>query len=765
MKHQCTIFAFLLGLMMAGQSFAQTPPYLSAELPVEERLEDLMGRMSLEEKVGQMCQYLGLEYLRQTEEIRKTQGVDPTSDAYSFYKGVKAADIEALVRQGLIGSFLHVDSYQEANTLQKLAEESPLKIPLLLGIDAIHGHGMYTPGATVFPTPIGLSSSWDTTMVEEVARVTAREMRATGFHWTFSPNVDVSRDPRWGRVGETFGEDAYLVGLMGAAMVRGYQGSDFSGQEEVLACAKHYLGGSQPLRGLNFSPMDISERSLRELWLPPYKAALDEGCYTVMAAHNEVNGVPCHANEYLLNDILRDEWGFKGFVVSDWTDIARLHNLHRVAPTRKEADILAVNNGMDMHMHGPLFFESILEGVRAGRISESTIDKAARSILYAKFQMGLFEHRYVTDEQAAETLLAPAHRELALESARKSMVLLRNEGDLLPLAKDMNRVLVTGPNAHNATILGDWAVPQPEESLITVLEGIQAVVAEQTIVDHHPVADLRNITDEEIEQAVAKAREADVAILVVGENSLRHTWNERTCGENAARATLGLFGRQLELVQRVHATGTPTVVVLVNGRPLALPWCTAHVPAILEAWEPGLLGGQAVAEALFGVYSPSGKLTVSFPNSVGQIPCFYNYKPSSYYRSFADEETKVLYPFGHGLSYTQFEYTDLKVPANVEAGQTVPVSVTLANTGKMAGEEIVILYLNDEYSSVTTPVLEMKAFRRIALKPGESQVVRFELQPEQLMLLDKNLNRVLEPGTFEVKVGGLSGQFEVDPLR
>lgn len=758
MKRNITL---IIALIISININAKPLPYLQADLSIDKRLEDLMNRMNLEDKVGQMCQYVGLEHMRHVEEIRRTEGVDETSDAFGFYKGMTSKDVEALVKRGLIGSFLHVADYQEANDLQKLANKSPLKIPLLIAVDAIHGHGLYMPGATVFPTPIGLSSTWDLELVEEVARVTAKEMRATGYHWTFSPNVDVARDPRWGRVGETAGEDPYLVSLMGAAMVKGYQGENFSDPNHVIACAKHFIAGSQPLRGLNFSPMDVSERNLREIWLPPYKKVLDQGCYTFMAAHNELNGIPCHANDYLLTDILRDEWQFKGFVVTDWMDVSRIHNTHKVTETRKEADILAVNAGIDMNMHGPIFSDHIIEGVNEGQISEEKIDGIVRRILYAKFQLGLFENRLVNKKQVKNTILNPEHKKLALKSANKSLVLLKNENNLLPLNKDLKTILVTGFNANNETILGDWAVPQPEEQLMTVLEGIQQTVSIETDVLYQPVENLRSIQDEEIDNAVELAKKAEVAVVVAGENSMRHEWDERTCGENVARTSLGLFGRQLELIQKIHATGTPVVVVLVNGRPLAIQWCKDHIPAILEAWEPGLLGGLAIAQTLFGENNPSGKLTVTFPKSVGQIPCFYNHKPSAYFRTFADAETGFLYPFGYGLSYTTFEYSNLQVPNIVEKGEKVYISVDIMNAGDRDGEEVAILFTNDVYSSVTTPVKEMKAFKRIYLKKGQKQTVQFEIKPEQLTLFDRNFIPVQESGTFDVMVQNLKGNFNV----
>lgn len=727
---------------------------------VKNKVDKLLSTLSLEEKVGQMCQYVGIAHMKQVEEWHLADGIDPTNDAYGFYKNFSASDMEDFVKKGLVGSFLHVSDWQEANELQKLAMQSPNKIPLLIATDAIHGHGMYVRGATVFPGPIGLSSTWDTSLVREIARVTAQEMRATGYHWTFSPNVDVVRDPRWGRVGETFGEDPYLVGLMGEAMVKGYQGNAFSSEENVIACAKHFLAGSQPLRGLNFAPMDVSERALYETWLPPFQKVVDAGVYTAMAAHNELNGVPCHSNKYLLKEVLRNELGFDGFVVSDWTDIARLHTLHKVAFTRKEADYLAVSAGIDMHMHGPEFYHNVLKLVKEGKIPEKKIDNAVKKILYAKFKLGLFENPYVNASIVEKKVLTTRNKNLALEAARKSVVLLKNQNNLLPLNKSLNSIFITGPNADNQTMLGDWAKPQPEGNVLTVKTAIEHLVSKNTEVLFQPIEKIKSIADDEIEEAVEKAKKAEVAIVVVGSNSLRHNWGkEKTCGENAARANLCLFGRQKELIQRIYATGTPTVVVLINGRPLSIKWCAKNIPAIIEAWEPGMFGGTAIAETIFGDNNPSGKLTISIPASVGQIPCFYNHKPSAYFRSYVDEETGTLFDFGHGLSYTTFDYSPLKMPNQIIEGESLKISVKVKNTGLLDGYETVIVYINDLFSSVTTPVKEMKAFKKIFLKKGEEKEVHFTIKPSQMRVLNQQMEWQTEPGKFEVMVSGQKKEF------
>ena len=429
--------------------------------------------MTLEEKVGQMCQWVGLEHMRTAAQDLTVDDLN-NNTARGFYPGITEEDVRQMTIDGKIGSFLHVLTVKEANQLQELARKSRLKIPLIIGIDAIHGNAQVV-GTTAYPTSIGQASMFDVDLVEEICRQTALEMRATGSQWTFNPNVEVARDPRWGRVGETFGEDPYLVSLLGAASVRGYQGDGFGSAENVLACAKHFIGGSQPINGTNGSPTDISERTLREVFFPPFKATVDAGVYSFMTAHNELNGIPCHANPWLMEDILRKEWGFKGFVVSDWMDIEHIHDLHHTAVDNKDAFYQSVDAGMDMHMHGPEFYEKVIELVREGKLTEERINESCRKILYAKFQLGLFEKPFTDEKDYKGVLFNEKHKATALEAARKSIVLLTNDG-ILPLdgAKYKN-IFVTGMNADNQTILGDWALTQPDENVTTILEGLKSV--------------------------------------------------------------------------------------------------------------------------------------------------------------------------------------------------------------------------------------------------------------------------------------------------
>jgi beta-glucosidase len=528
----------------------------------------------------------------------------------------------------------------------------------------------------------------------------------------------------------------------------------------VLACAKHYIAGGEPANGLNFCAMDLSERGLREVFLPPFAAAVEAGVATVMAAHNEVNGVPCHGNRYLLTEVLREQLGFSGFVVSDFTDVSRLYSLHRVATSIKDADRQAVQAGIDMHMHGPGFFDEVCELVREGTLSESEIDAAVRPILECKLRLGLFERPTVDLAQVPARLAPESHKALALETARKSLVLLKDDGALLPLAPDAGPILVTGPSARAQTILGDWCLEQPAENVITVLDGIRAQVAPGTEVRYYDCGDLLEIGDAQIEQAAALAAQSAVAVLVVGENPLRYA-ESKTEGENVPRADLDLPGRQLELVQAVVATGTPAVVVLVNGRPQSVSWIAENVPALLEAFHPGMMGGQAVAEALFGAVNPGGRLPYTVPRSVGQLRAIYNHRPADYFRRYRLTPNEPLYPFGYGLSYTTFAYRGLEVPATVRSGDDVPLRVTVANAGDRAGDEVILVYLRDLFSSVTTPVKQLVAFRRVHLRAGQEQTISLTVQADQLALYNVDMLRVIEPGDFELHVGDQKATFSV----
>ncbi len=740
----------ILSLMLCSFAFSQS--YLDPSMQINQRITDLLSRMTLEEKVGQMCQYVGIEHLKNSERNLSKEQMK-NSDAHGMYPNLHSSDLIKLVEQGLVGSFLHIKNLEEANYLQNIAAKSRLKIPLIFGIDAIHGNALQR-GYTVYPTPITLASTWDRELVEKISIQTAKEMRAAGMHWTFTPNIDIARDARWGRVGETFGEDPYLVSELGVASVIGFQQRDFTEDEKVIACIKHLIAGGEPVNGLNVSPMDVSERELREIHLPSYKAAIDAGAFSIMTAHNELNGVPCHANSWLVNDIIRNEFGFKGFVVSDWMDIERLYTLHKIAESPKEASYLSVKGGVDMHMHGPDYLEHVVELVKEGRLYEKDIDNAVSKILEAKFKLGLFENSIVKKEKHDEIVLNNNHKQTALEAARNGIVLLKND-NLLPLNKT-TKVFVTGPNANNQTILGDWAVLQPEENITTIYEGIKTLSnGKVSFLDCGE--DFLTISDKNIKLAGKMAKKSDVAVVVVGETSLRNLWNTKTCGENTARNNIKLVGKQLDLVKAIQKTGIPTIVVLVNGRPLGTTWIDKHCDAIIETWEPGMKGGEALAEILFGDINPSGKLPITIPRNVGQLQMIYNHKPSQYFRKYYDDTVEPLYPFGFGLSYTKFKYSDLKLEKKIiSKDEPFKVSVKVKNRGNVIGDEIVQLYIRDEYSSVTRPVKELKDFKRITLKQGEEKIVEFMINPDKLAFYNIAMKKIVEPGAFQIMVGSSS---------
>ena len=733
-------------------------PYLDSDLDVTKRVEDLMNRMTLYEKACQMNQFVGLEHMKKAEKDLSPEDMKK-SDAQGFYKGVFSEDVKQMIINGQIGSFLHVITAEEANYLQQLANKSKLKIPLLIGIDAIHGNALYR-GATVYPSPITIASTWDENNSYDVGIQTALEMRSTGSHWAFTPNIDVMRDARWGRVGETFGEDPYLVTQMGTAMINGLQQGDFTGTKKVIACAKHLIAGSEPINGLNLSPMDISERTLNEIYLPPYKSAVDAGVFSIMAAHNEVNGVPSHSNKKLMTNIIRNEWGFDGFYVSDWLDIERLETLHKVARNFKEAVYLAVDAGIDMHMHGPNFPELVVELVNEGVLSEERVNYACSKILEAKFKLGLFENRFVDEDDISKKIFNQHHTETALKLARQGIVLLKNN-DVLPLVSpknSKNKILVTGPNANNQSILGDWHSAQPDENVYTVFEGIKKIGTEMGyLVDYHNSNEnIKRISEKDITKTIEIANEYDLVVLVVGDNSMRYKWNQKTAGENTARAELNLAGKQLELAMRLKESGKNIIVVYVNGRPISEPWISENINAIIEAWEPGSYGGLAVAEIMFGKINPSGKLPLTVARSVGQLKMFYNHKHSMYFRDYAMQTNKPLYSFGFGLSYTKFDISTPKLNSSKFKKGILSVSVNVKNIGEIAGDEIVQLYISDKYSSITRPVKELKAYQRVSLKPGESKEIVFELNKSAFAYYDSEMNYVVEAGDFDILVGNSS---------
>ncbi len=758
MRLKLLLITFLTVFYISAQEDSSYKLYLDSSKSHIDRLNDLMSRMTLEDKVYQMNQFVGLDHMRKAEKDLSPEDL-VNNDAQGFYKGVFSNDVMKMTQEGKIGSFLHVLTAEEGNLLQELANESRLKIPILIGIDAIHGNALFS-GATVYPSPITLASTWSDKFLFDVGRQTALEMRATGSHWAFTPNIDVLRDPRWGRVGETFGEDPFMVGNLGASMINGFQLNDFTGTNKVIACAKHMIAGSEPINGLNASPMDVSMRTLKEVYLPPYKKAIDAGVYSIMAAHNELNGVPCHMSSWLMTDLFRNDWGFDGFYVSDWMDIERIETLHHVASSLKEASYLAVNAGMDMHMHGVDFPEAVIELVKEGTLPISRVNEACSKILMAKFKLGLFENRFVDIKKIPENIFTSEHRFTALETARKGIVLLKNS-NLLPLNKVKNskKILVTGPNANNQSILGDWHAVQPDENVTTIYEGIKDLGESKGYnVSFFDSGDnIRKISNKNIQNTVNASKDADYIIVVVGDNSMRYKWKDKTAGENMARAELNLAGKQLELVSSLKEINDNVIVVYVNGKPISEPWIQNNIPSIIEAWEPGNLGGKAVAEIIFGDINPSGKLPLTVPRTVGQLQMIYNHKPSQYFHKYAFEKNKPLYEFGFGLSYTKFKYSKPRLlNTSFEDDSIIKVEVSVTNIGEMDGDEIVQLYIRDNVSSATRPVKELKGYKRIHLKVDQTKKVVFEITPESLAFYDIDMNYVVEPGTFKIMTGSSS---------
>ncbi len=749
--------ATILLLSLISSVFAQQKPrYLDPQEPVIERVKDLMDRMSLEMKIAQMCQYVGLEHMRDAEK-NITEEELLGGHARGFYKGLHSSAVERMVKQGLIGSFLHVLTTQEANYLQKLAEESPLKIPLLMGIDAIHGNGLMS-GATIYPSPITMASTFDPNLIKESFRQTAEEMRASGMHWAFSPNIEIARDPRWGRVGETFGEDPYLVSQMGIASVNGLQNDFIDKDKSVLACVKHMAGGGIGNNGTNASPVEIGEGELRNIILSPFKNTIQQTHpFTLMPAHNEINGIPGHADKRLLTEIARNEFGFKGFIISDWMDMEAISRKHKITETIKEAFQISVDAGVDMHMHGPEFLENIKELVLEGKLSEERINQACEKILTAKFMLGLFENRYVNSGKQSKNVFTKEHQQTALDIARKGVVLLKNENDILPIVSGKYKnILVAGPNSDNQSIMGDWVFDQPRANYVTVLDGIKSFSKNSTIHYIDVGWNLRESNNDSITKVIEISEKMDLIILVLGEDSFRQHWKEKTAGENRDRMDITLWGKQQYLVEELKKTGKPIIVVLVNGRPLATPWLKDNIDAILEAWEPGSFGGQAIAEILYGKVNPSGKLPITIPRHVGQIPIYYYHKPSQYSHAFIDGVKEPLYDFGYGLSYTRFRYNEFNCPKELNYGEPLQVNVTVENTGEMAGEEVVQLYLRDDFGSTTRPVKLLVGFQRIQLEKGEKKTVTFSLDKKVFGYYNSTGEYIFEPGSFTLMVGGNS---------
>ena len=736
------------------------PVYKDASYPVRQRIDDLISRMTLEEKVGQLnmpCVYvdeLGNNVETKTEGCRKfTEGV--------IEKGIGPGGGLFDVGNEILGS---KDPRQQAeyfNELQKIAiGKTRLGIPLLQIEEGTHG--FMCAGGTVFPEGLAIGSTFDMGLVSQIYAVAAKEARSTGVHLLNTLVIEPNRDPRMGRSEEGYSEDSYLCACIAEKIVKAMQGYDISAPDKVIASLCHYPGQGEPAGGLERGAMEISERKLREVFLPPWIAGIKkQGALSVMATYPAIDGIATHSSEFLLTKVLRNEMGFEGIVLDEGggigTIIAEGH-----ASDFKEAGKLAIKAGVDVGIsYQPAYMIPLIENVKEGKVSIEEVDRSLRRILNLKFKLGLFENPYVDPDYAAKLRNTKESQELALQTEREGIVLLKNEKNLLPLKKDIKSIAVIGPNADaKVNQLGDYAPGKVPQHVVTVLEGIKNKVSSKTVVTYVKGCNIIKKDINEIEKARIAAKNADIAIVVLGEDG-------STNGEPNGVASLDLTGLQEELLEAVHATGTPTIVVLINGRALSIRWAAENIPGILEAWNCGEQGGNAVADVLFGEYNPGGRLPVTFPRHVGQLPVYYNHSKNKWDR-YVDMPATHLYEFGFGLSYTTFEYSNLKIlPDKINSAGEVQITIDVKNTGKVKGDEVAQLYINDVISSVSTPVKELKGFSRISLNPGETKNVTFILLPEDLSLFDRNMNEVVEPGIFEVMVGSssndirLKGKFEV----
>ncbi len=711
----------------------------------EVQIETLLAKMTLEEKIGQMNLYNG---------FWEVTGPPPAEGSAK----IKYEHLE----KGWVGSMLGVRGVEQVRKIQELAvKKSRLGIPLLFGFDVIHGY------KTISPIPLAEAASWDLEAIEKSARVAATEASAVGLNWTFAPMVDISRDARWGRVMEGAGEDPYLGAKVGVARVKGFQGDDLSAPNTIAACAKHFAAYGFAEAGKEYNTVDIGASTLYNVVLPPFKAAVDNNVRTVMNAFNILNGVPATGNSLLQRDILKGNWKFNGFVVSDW-DSAGEMVAHGFARDRSHAAELAANAGSDMDMESSAFIGHLKALVESGKVKMDVIDDAVRRILRVKFELGLFDDpfKYCDPKREKELLYHPDHQAAVLDMAKKSIVLLKNDNQLLPLNKKQQKIALIGPLAADKNSpLGSWRLASDDNTAVSVLEGLQqytdqvkyAKGAELVVGPAQFIYETKiNETDTDgFEEAIKLAKASEVVIMVLGEHGFQS-------GEGRSRTKLDLPGVQQALLEAVYKVNPRIVLVLMNGRPLALPWADEHIPAIVEAWQLGSQSGNAIAQVLFGDYNPSGKLPMTFPRSVGQVPIYYNHfstgrpnpVPLVFWAHYIDESNQPLYPFGYGLSYTQFAYSNLEFIQTDAAGkQPIRVVVTVKNTGKVAGEEVVQLYIHDKVASIARPVKELKGFQKISLQPGESKMVEFKLTEAELGFYNNDGVFVVEPGEFDIMVG------------
>ena len=767
----------LSGMLCTGRVMAQQWLYKQAAVPIEYRVKDLLGRMTIEEKVGQLCCPLGWEMYTKTgknevtvsELYKKKMAEAPVG---SFWAVLRADPwTQKTLETGLSPEL----SAKALNALQKYAvEETRLGIPVLFAEECPHGH--MAIGTTVFPTALSAASTWNEGLMLKMGEAIALEARLQGANIGYGPVLDVAREPRWSRMEETFGEDPVLTTIMGVAMMKGMQGKVQNDGKHLYATLKHFAAYGVPESGHNGSRANCGMRQLLSEYLPPFRKAVKEGAGTLMTSYNAIDGVPCTANKELLTDVLRNQWGFKGFVYSDLISIEGIVGM-RAAKDNKEAAVKALKAGLDMDLGGNAFGKNLKKAYEEGLITMADLDRAVGNVLRLKFQMGLFENPYVSPELAKKLVHSKEHKELARQVAREGVVLLKNEG-VLPLSKHIGHLAVIGPNADEMyNQLGDYTAPQVREEVATVLDGIRAAVSESTRVTYVKGCAVRDTTATDIPAAVAAAQKADAVVLVVGGSSARDfktkyistgaatvsedakTLSDMDCGEGFDRSSLRLLGDQEKLISAVASTGKPLVVVYIQGRTMNMNLAAEKAQALLTAWYPGEQGGMGIADILFGDYSPAGRLPVSVPRSEGQLPVFYSQGTQ---RDYVESKGTPLYAFGYGLSYTRFTYSGLELQKGTEMETLQTVACTVTNTGNRDGEEVVQLYIGDKVASVSQPPLLLKAFQRIFLKKGESRQVIFHLKKDDLAIYDSEMNYVVEPGEFKVMVGAASNDIRLE---
>lgn len=768
MKQYLYILILVLSANVRGYAQPSVLPYKNPGLPIESRVKDLLSRMTLEEKIGQLLCPLGWEMY----EIRGQE----------VYPSEKFAQLVKEKQPGMLWATYRADPWTKktlenglnptlaakaGNALQKyIMENTRLGIPLFLAEEAPHGH--MAIGATVFPTGIGMAATWSPQLIEEVGKAIAGEIRSQGGHVSYGPVLDLARDPRWSRVEETFGEDPVLSGNLGAAMVSGLGGGELWQEYATIATLKHFLAYAVPESGQNGNYASVGERDLHENFLPPFRKAIDAGALSVMTSYNSIDGIPCTANHYLLTQLLRNEWKFRGFVVSDLYSIEGIHESHFVAPSMENAAMQAVTAGVDVDLGGDAYM-NLYHSVRAKETEEAVVDTAVSRVLRLKFEMGLFEHPYVDPQIAAQVVRSIEKVELARKVAQASVTLLENRNSILPLSKKVRKVAVIGPNADNRyNMLGDYTAPQEDENVKTVLDGIVSKLSPSRV-EYVKGCAIRDTMATELDEAVEAARRSEAVIVVVGGSSARDfktsyketgaavtdesSLSDMESGEGFDRASLSLLGKQQALLSALKATGKPLIVIYIEGRPLDKNWAAQYADALLTAYYPGQEGGNAIADVLFGDYNPAGRLPVSVPRSVGQIPLYYN-KKAPQNHDYVELAASPLYPFGYGLSYTTFEYSGLQVV--LQGAYSYEVIFKVKNTGEYDGEEVAQLYMRDEYASVVQPLKQLKHFKRFHLKRGEEKTISFVLTKEDFELVDRSLKRIAEPGTFQIMIGGSS---------